>query len=99
MNDDSRYDGIDLGGSWYHFSGPAETKTHETFVDDTIPELLDQIARELYKGAAYFFDADEDAEKWFREHLYIAFACGSLPSQELRLEVATTINGDLNRNL
>ncbi|AGM11434.1 hypothetical protein M199_gp232 [Halogranum tailed virus 1] len=92
MNDDSRYGGVDLGGSWYHFSGPNESKTHETFVDDTIPRLLDQIAEEMYRGSAFYFDEQgEFAKKWFREHLYIAFALGSLPSRDIRAEVADEI--------
>lgn len=91
--DNDRFADTDLalGESWFFFSGPDMRESIIRFYEDDMRSLLDTIADEMWEGCAFYFEkTKEDAEYWFRHHLYIAFRFGHFYSKHsyIRIPVA-----------
>lgn len=83
-----------LGKSWFFFSDIEYDAKTMTASDESITGLLDKLCDLLYEGVVPYLDKyGFDAKKYFREHLYIAFAIGRTPrNMRVELTVAEAVN-------
>lgn len=88
MTANPTYSDLPLGESWFFYDGPDWERENELVRGSTIRNLLDHIANIFYQGTkAHFKGMGDDCRYWFRQHLYIAFVCGYLPSKDIRIPV------------
>lgn len=88
MTADPTYSDHALGESWFFFSGPDWSNERVFVRGASIRGVLDHVAELFNEGAGFYFEEQgDDTYYWFRQHLYIAFVFGHLPSRDIRIPV------------